>query len=216
MSTTRDLILRTILSRQRCSVIELAEAVGINPVSVRHHIGKLESDGMLDSEDERQGVGRPRRVYFLTQAALEKFPTRYLQLTKRLLDQVKDTLPPAILEGLFTQMGASLAEDIHADHELSDLSMEERLDLLQHLLEKEGFNVEWSRSETNYTIKELNCPYYHVGQDHPEVCAIDQTVISSVLSVPATKINCILDGDSFCTYEVPLIQPGDIQVQNTH
>ena len=214
MSTTRDLILRTILSKQRCSIVDLAEAAGINPVSVRHHIGKLESEGLLLYEDERQGVGRPRRVYYLTEAGLEKFPTRYLQLTMRLLDQVRDTLPPKVLEGLFAQMGQSLAEDMRSDYDLNGLSMEERLDLLQLMLEKEGFNVEWSRNEDSYTIKELNCPYHHVGQHHPEVCAIDRTVISSVLSVPATKINCILDGDSYCTYVVPLIQPADISVQN--
>lgn len=212
MSSTRELILQTILSRQRTTINELAEKVGINPISVRHHISKMEAEGLVDSEEERHGVGRPRRLYFLTESGLERFPTRYLRLTKRLLARVKDALPPEMVSSLFAQMGADLAEDFVADHDLQQLPMEERLDLLKGLLQREGFEVEWKRGQDRYLIRELNCPYHHIGQHHPEVCAIDRTLISSVLSVPATKIQCILDGDSHCTYVVPTIAPGDIPV----
>jgi DeoR family suf operon transcriptional repressor len=74
MSTTRDLVLKTLLTRQRCTVNELAEAVGINPISVRHHVTRLEADGLVTSEEVRHGVGRPRRLYFLTENGMEQFP----------------------------------------------------------------------------------------------------------------------------------------------
>jgi len=32
------------------------------------------------------------------------------------------------------------------------------------------------------------------------VCTVDQTIISTVLSIPAEKIKCILHGDMHCTY----------------
>jgi len=32
---------------------------------------------------------------------------------------------------------------------------------------------------------------------------VDQILISSVLSMTAEKVKCILNGDSFCTYIVP-------------
>ena len=70
----------------------------------------------------------------------------------------------------------------------------------------------WERREDGYYIKELSCPYYQVGQKHPEVCLVDRTMISNFLAVPATRVNCILDGDSYCTYVVPLIQPTEIQI----
>jgi len=65
--STRQRVLQTLLSRQRCTINELAEAVDINPISVRHHITKLEAEGLVTSEEERHGVGRPRRLYFLTE-----------------------------------------------------------------------------------------------------------------------------------------------------
>jgi predicted ArsR family transcriptional regulator len=203
MSSTRDNVLRTLLTRQRCTINELAEAVGINPISVRHHVTKLEAEGFVTSEEERHGVGRPRRVYFLTEEGMEQFPTRYLRLTVRLLEQLKETLPEPMVDKLFAQVADDLVADYTSDLELDGVPMEERLDIVQDLLKGEGFTMEWELQEDGYHIREVNCPYYHVGQNHPEVCAVDQTLISNMLDVPVEKVKCILDGDTYCTYIVP-------------
>jgi DeoR family suf operon transcriptional repressor len=71
------------------------------------------------------------------------------------------------------------------------------------LLGEEGLEVEWEKHGEDYHIREINCPYYHIGQNHPEVCSVDQTLISTLLSVPAEKIRCVLNGDAHCTYVVP-------------
>lgn len=202
MSTTRDLVLKTLLTRQRCTINALADVVGINPISVRHHVTKLEASGLVISEEERHGVGRPRRLYFLTEKGMEQFPTRYLRLTVRLLAQLKETLPQPMVNKLFIQVADDLIEDYSAELELDNLPLEERLDIVKDLLRSEGFTMEWERKADGYHIRESSCPYYHVGQTHPEICAIDQTLISNVLSVPVEKIKCILDGDSCCTYIV--------------
>lgn len=198
--TTRQRVLKTLLLRQNCTVNELAEAVEINPISVRHHLNKLEAEGLVTSFEERHGVGRPRRLYRLTETGRELFPTRYLRLTTRLLSQLKDQLPPAMVKQLFAQM----AKDIAADYEeaLQGLPLEERLDLIKRLLSQEGFSVEWEKQGNDYLIREINCPYLQVSQAHPEVCAIDQTLISTLLSLPAEKVRCVLNGDTYCTYVV--------------
>ncbi|MBP1692564.1 MAG: SufR family transcriptional regulator [Chloroflexi bacterium] len=199
--STRERVLQTLLARQHCTINEIADEVDINPISVRHHITKLQADGLVDSAEERHGVGRPRRVYYLTENGREHFPTRYLRLTLRLLEQLKETVPQPMVNQLFSQM----AEDMAADHtkELAGLSTEQRLNLVKKLLNNEGFNVDWERTGDFYQIREANCPYYHVGQNHPEVCSVDQTLISTVLAVPAEKIQCMLYGDAHCTYMVP-------------
>jgi len=209
MSSTRDNVLRTLLTRQRCTINDLAEAVGSNPISVRHHVTKLEAEGFVTSEEERHGVGRPRRVYFLTEEGMEQFPTRYLRLTVRLLEQLKETLPGPMVDNLFAQVANDLVKDYTSDLQLDGVPMEERLDIVQDLLKGEGFTMEWDLQDDGYHIREVNCPYYHVGQNHPEVCAVDQTLISNMLDVPVEKVKCILDGDSYCTYIVPSNQNGE-------
>jgi DeoR family transcriptional regulator, suf operon transcriptional repressor len=200
--STREFVLKALLTRQHCTMNELADVVGISPISMRHHISRLEAEGLVKSEEERHGVGRPRMVYFLTESGLERFPTRYVRLTLRLLEQLKETVPPAIVSNLFTQMAKDLANDLSSQSDMDNLSIEERLKIMQTFLEHEGFTINWERQGDQYLIQEVNCPYFHVGQSHPEVCAVDQALISAALSVPAEKVKCILNGDSICTYVV--------------
>jgi DeoR family transcriptional regulator, suf operon transcriptional repressor len=202
MTGTRDLVLRTLLTQPRCTISYLAEKVGISPISVRHHINSLEADGLITSEDERHGVGRPRQVFFLTDTGIEQFPTRYVRLTIRLLEHLKETMPKAMISKLFTQMAEDLASDLSNGTELKNLSMKERLNLVKDLLRQEGFNIEWEQFEDGYQIHEASCPYYYIGQNHPEVCVVDQILISKVLSVQTEKVKCILNGDNNCTYVV--------------
>jgi DeoR family transcriptional regulator, suf operon transcriptional repressor len=200
MNSTRDRILQTLLNHPRSSINELAAAVEINAISVRHHLTNMQADGFVAAEEERHGVGRPRLVYFLTEKGLERFPTRYFRLTTRLLNKVKETLPGPVVDRLFTQMAEELAAG-YAE-QVQSMHIEQKLDTIKELLVQEGFSVEWEKDGDRYLIHEITCPYYHVGQNHPEVCTVDQTLISTVLAIPVEKINCILSGDRHCTYEI--------------
>jgi DeoR family suf operon transcriptional repressor len=201
--STRERVLQTLLSNHRCTINELAEAVDINPISVRHHIAKLQAEGFVASEEERHGVGRPRQIYYLTETGLERFPTRYLRLTVRLLEQMKSHMPAGMVNQLFLQMASDLVQEYSNLARTEGLSTEQRLKMVKNILKDEGFNIEWEQVGDQYYIREVSCPYLHVGQNHPEICHIDQTLISSVLNLPAEKLQCVLDGDSHCIYVVP-------------
>jgi DeoR family transcriptional regulator, suf operon transcriptional repressor len=206
MKSTRDKILQTLLEKPRSTIVSLAEAVGINPISVRHHLTNLQMEGLVEGLEERHGVGRPRLVYVLTDEGMERFPTRYMQLTTRLLSQMKDTMPGPVVANLFNQMAEDLASKYSSD--VQSLSMEERLDLVKGILAHEGFNVQWEKKDGQYEIHEISCPYYQIGVAHPEVCTVDQTLISKMLAVPANKVQCVLSGATQCTY---VIRPVEVK-----
>jgi DeoR family transcriptional regulator, suf operon transcriptional repressor len=200
MKSTRDKILQTLLQNPRSTIITLAEAVGINPISVRHHLTNLQMEGLVEGLEERHGVGRPRLVYVLTNEGMERFPTRYMQLTTRLLSQMKDTMPGPVVANLFNQIAEDLVSKYASD--VQSLSMEERLNLVKEILAHEGFNVNWEKKGEQYQINEISCPYYQIGVAHPEVCTVDQTLISKMLALPVNKVQCILSGASHCTYVI--------------
>jgi len=162
MKSTRDRILQIMLRHPRSTINELAEAVKINPISVRHHLTNLQVGGLVAAEEERHGVGRPRLVYFLTEDGLEKFPTRYLRLTTRILTQMKDKFPQPVVSEMFKEVATSMANE-HSS-ELKGLNVEERLDVMKDLLAEEGFVVEWEKKGVEYHIHEITCPYLQVGQ----------------------------------------------------
>lgn len=198
MKSTRDRILQTLLTNPTATITELAEAVDINTISVRHHLTNLQAEGLIQASEERHGVGRPRLVYSLTDTGLEKFPTRYMTLTNRLLEQLKTTLTQEEINQVFIRMAKSLATE-HLDR-IKKLPIEQKLDAIRKSLGDEGFMIEWQKIGEDYQIIEKACPFYHVGQSHPEVCIMDQTVISTMLSIPADKVQCVLSGDVHCTY----------------
>jgi DeoR family suf operon transcriptional repressor len=182
MQSTRERILQFLQKKPRTTIIMLAEAVGINPISVRHHLTNLQIEGLVTAEEERHGVGRPRLIYLLTEHGMERFPTRYMRLTSRLLDQLKSSMPAPLVKQLFQQMATDMAEEYK--EEMKGMSMDERLIVVKTLLAKEGFDIEWERTG--------------------EVCTVDQMLISTMLAVPAEKVQCILNGDAKCTYLVQM------------
>ncbi|MCD6425438.1 MAG: ArsR family transcriptional regulator [Anaerolineales bacterium] len=199
-NTTRNRVLRSLLLNQKRTVNELAEAVDINPISVRHHVNKLEAEGLILSEEERHGVGRPRLVFSLTPKGMEQFPQRYLQLTLRLLEQLKSKLPAKVLGNIFKEVAEGIADDLTRDISLEDLDLKERLELLQEVLTSEGFMVNIQEDEGNFYIVESSCPYHHVGEDFPEICMMDQELIAHFVSSTPQRVECILDGDKQCKY----------------
>lgn len=207
MNRTRSKILETLRSKPRASVNDLAKAVGINPISVRHHVSSLMADGLLLVEEIRHGVGRPRQVYSLSEKAREQYSAQYLRLTNRLLDYLKQTVPQPVVHTLFEKMAGELAADTKPG--FSDLPIEHKLDAIQTILEKEGFVIEWEPHEAGYLIHERSCPYFHIGQQHPEVCAVDKTLIADMLDLPVQKVSCLLSGDTHCVYQVTLAEKED-------
>lgn len=200
MKSTKDRILQTLLRKPKITIIELAAAVGINAISVRHHLTNLQMEGLISADEERHGVGRPRLVYSLTEDGMERFPTKYLRLTTRLLTQMKESMPGPVVAQLFNQIAEDLASEYSS--QIQGMSMEERLEFVKELLAQEGFTVEWEKTGNDYQIHEISCPYYQIGVAHPEVCTVDQTLISKMLALPASKVQCILDGGTHCTYVV--------------
>ncbi|MEX2160454.1 MAG: winged helix-turn-helix transcriptional regulator [Anaerolineales bacterium] len=204
MGTTRNLVLRQLLNQQRCTINDLAKAVKINPISVRHHIGKLEADGFVDSAEERHGVGRPRRIYFLTEAGREQFPAHTIRFTNQLLAEVKQNMPAEDFGKMFSRMADGIAEQYSGGRKLGELNLKERLSLLKDWLGWEGYSVQIQRGDKEIVIKETSCPYFYVGQTHGEVCTIDKALIAKVLATDPERTSCLLSGDSHCTYVVQL------------
>ena len=200
MKSTREKVLQTLASSPRSTIIEIAEAVGINSISVRHHLTNLQAASLVSADEERHGVGRPRLVYYLTDQGLEKFPTRYYRLTNNLIKQIKETLPESEVKKLFKGMADKLSEEYQTAFESLDL--EERLALLKNVMEKEGYELDWERKGDGYEIQEIACPFYQIGKDHPEICLFDKSLISNLLSVSEEEIKHIRRGDNHCAFQI--------------
>ena len=202
MKSTREKILRTLLAFPGSTINDLAEAVGINGISIRHHLTSLEAEDLVSSAEERHGVGRPRLIYTLTDKGVEEFPTSYLRLTKRLLVELKQRLGTEELKTIFQNIGQEMAAQYADNH--GDQPLETRMRHLKSVLTQEGFIIDYVKNENGFVLTSLSCPYYKVGLDHPEICYLDQQMIGEFLDVPVEVQSCILNGSDRCTYHIPL------------
>jgi predicted ArsR family transcriptional regulator len=207
MKSTRERILRTLLSYPGSTINDLAEAVGINGISIRHHLASLEADNLVVSAEERHGVGRPRLIYSLTEKGVEEFPTSYLRLTRRLIAALKTKMAKDELSSLFGEIGSEIAQTYKND--LDGKSIEDRLKMLKKVMTKEGYIIEYEKGKDSYIISSLSCPYYQIAADFSEICNMDQHLISDFLSTPVEIKTCILDGEDRCTYLVPIQEKED-------
>jgi len=198
MKSTRERILQRLLTNPFSSITELAQSVGINAISVRHHLTSLQAEGLVTAQEERHGVGRPRLVYFLTEDGCEKFPTRYLELTNLLLNHLKEKFPHESLEVIFSQ----IAEDLTKTEvqNLKGLPVEEKLKHLQKFMESEGYDIQLEKQGDSYVVHQSSCPYFHVTQQHPEVCTLTRSIMSQFLSLAVEKIDCISKENGQCSF----------------
>jgi len=200
MKSTREKILRTLLSYPESTINDLAEAVGINGISIRHHLTNLEAEDLVMSTEERHGVGRPRLIYSLTEKGIEKFPTSYLRLSQYLIESLKNRYANKEIKQIFEDIGRNIAASYKIN--LDDHSTEERLSLLKKIMTKEGFVVEVSDHPDYYSLNALSCPYYKIGLSHSEVCSLDHTLVSEFFTVPVSIQSCILEGDEYCSFQI--------------
>ncbi|MEM5774426.1 MAG: winged helix-turn-helix transcriptional regulator [Anaerolineaceae bacterium] len=199
MKSTRERILQQLLANPQSSISDLAAAVGINAISVRHHLTSLQAEGLVAAQEERHGVGRPRLVYFLTEEGREKFPTRYLELTNLLINHLKVKFSHETLEDIFSQIADQITQD--EVHDLNGLSVEQKLDLLKQFMDREGYGgVQWEKRGDMYLIHQTSCPYFHVTQQHPEVCTLTRSIMSRFLSLDTQKIDYVGNENGQCSF----------------
>ena len=201
MHDTRWMVLELIRTQGHATIASLSEALEVSPITVRHHLSTLQSEGLVAVTVERKHVGRPKHIYTLTEAAQRYFPNQYHVLAERLLDTLKSTLPPEQVGVIIDGVAAGVA----ARHGMMQPSgtLDERLHRLVEVLGEEGFMAEVQRVDGSIVLTELNCPYLYVGQRHPEVCRIDQTLIRQMLGTQVEQMSCVLNGDSACVFQIP-------------
>jgi predicted ArsR family transcriptional regulator len=198
---TREKILRALRDRGQLTVSELVQVLRITHIGVRHHLASLLSEGMIEAREERHGVGRPHRVYHLTETALDRNPSKYYKFTNFLLDRLKENLPPEMLDRVMRDVAASIAGEWKT--ELDPIPWPRRIDRLVQLLAQDGFIAEVEESGPDqYRLLEFACPYSKISLQHPEVCALDASIFSRALGTQVERTACIRSGSDACTFSI--------------
>ena len=145
-TSTRREIINLLRVVGPLTVGELGERLHITHVAVRRHLTSLERDGLVTSVQQRLPMGRPTRVYSLTEAADNLFPKKYGAMMVELLDFMHDT-DPALVEDFFRRRGEELVARYGGDVDGDTLS--ERVEQLAAIVDELSGNGLGVRYETS-------------------------------------------------------------------
>lgn len=202
MQATRERILNILKERGEATVKELSTTLDLTTVTIRHHLDTLRREKLVDAPTvrHRKAPGRPQHVYTLTEEASDFFPKRYERLIDLLLDEMARRLPSGKVEEMMVCIGKRMADDIVIPE---DASLAQRVRLAMEFLEERGYMPLWEKTPGGeYLIHIANCPYESVAQRHSEVCEIDRTLLSELLSPDLAELHRVSDSPNHCTYVV--------------
>src|SRR3977135_3688100 len=123
--STRMEVLELLRREGRCSTETISSDLGVTPNAVRQHLTNLERDGLVVSDPERSGRGRPFLLFSLTERADSVFPKRYGQLATMVLQEVQEMGGPEALDEVFSRVAARHAGAIGPG--LEGLDFDEKL-----------------------------------------------------------------------------------------
>ncbi|TMD14048.1 MAG: winged helix-turn-helix transcriptional regulator [Chloroflexi bacterium] len=198
--STRMEILELLRRRGRCSAETIAIDLDLTPNAIRQHLTNLERDGLVVSQPERSGRGRPALLFGLTERADAVFPKRYGQLATMVLQEVQEIGGPEALDEVFARVAARHAGAIERDFE--GLDFDEKMRRVVSWIGRAGTLAEQSESPEGVKVTIHNCPFRNTALKFPQVCTITPQLISRLTGAAVSQSNSIHRRDPYCSFVV--------------
>ena len=203
---TRGRILEE-LATSPCTARDLARSLGIQESAARGHLDRLEQRGLVQPTFRREGVGRPRKRYALTDAAQELFPRRYEMMLDSVLEELLaregDRFVAEIFADAARRMAREISGKIPARAPTSD-----RVQSLADSLNELGFRCHVEKgADGALSIVRTNCVFRHNALTHSHlICDVfDKNLTEGLLGVVGVDLqDSITRGASRCTHLIQL------------
>lgn len=184
------------------STAQLADQLSISVPGVRQHLQNLAEQGLVESTQAPNGVGRPAQRWTLCDAAQARFPDTHAEMTVELIDSIRDALGEqaldAVVEHRYQQTGKRYRRALEG---LNDAS---RLARLAELRSDEGYMAELIRDGDGWLLLENHCPICAAAQSCQNFCrgelALFQSIAGDQLSVEREEY--LLSGARRCAYRI--------------
>ena len=206
MQATRQRIVDYLHREQRATARELAGVLGLTTTAVRQHLAILERDAVVQARAEGGRVGRPARIFTLTERGEAHFPKGYDVLANMLMDELRAIAGREALQRVLKRISLRLATD-HLSR-VEGRTMAERVGETAQVLREMGCVADCEPAADGYLIRQFTCPYPNVARRNPAVCALEVDFVRRMTGADARLITSLLRGDRSCTYRVrPVTQP---------
>jgi DeoR family suf operon transcriptional repressor len=189
-----------ILKRESCTVDVLSSRIGISPTAVRQHLAILERESLIKGETVKEGIGRPKVTYSITERAEALFPKYYSWLTEHLLEEIIKEEGEERVTHLLTRVGTQFSQPYL--EQVEGKSLEERIDIIKDIFNEWGAYACVETNGDHYLLKNFNCSFYDVARKYPHVCTVHTTFLAQLLDRDPERIASMAQGDEYCAYQI--------------
>jgi len=203
---TEDRILYLLKSKGPQTAAQLAKRLGVTAMAVRQHLYRFGRDGLVEFADQRRAVGRPVRVWRLTERAAARFPESHAELTLEMIAAVRATFGE---EGLDRLLAERTRLQLRAYRERIRAagagSLESRVRVLAAIRREQGYMAECvTRADGSLLLRENHCPICVAAKSCQGLCREELGLFRAVLGTRThvERTDHILAGASRCAYVI--------------
>jgi predicted ArsR family transcriptional regulator len=194
--STRLRILDHFRKHQTGSATDLSHFFGMTGANIRHHLGILESNDLIEVIGSRkEGRGRPKNIYGLSRRVqgdgLDRLAGAILDIW---LDGVSDERREPELK--------LLAENLAGDFDTGDSIIKNLVRTIERL-NVMHYQARWEANPSGSRIILGHCPYAAIITGHPELCKMDSFLLESMLGPSieqSVKLQLNDKGLPFCVF----------------
>lgn len=203
---------KTLLSEAKAALIDMMKVEGeisvddavdeldLAKTTIRQHLQLLEQYGLVKRRQQRQGRGRPRIMYSLTEDAREFYPNLEGDLLRELVEYLIHQGHLAIVDDFFRDKWRSHGQKLVAQANAAGGEWPARMEALGSFLSERGL-PEVDETDKPQTVRVCNCPYRSAVSATRLPCRLESELLESVSGRAVKRVEYILDGDPCCVYE---------------
>lgn len=202
--STTDHLLLLLKSRGPLSTAALATALQTTTEGTRQQVMKLVEAGLVRGTLEApSGVGRPGQLWTLSAAGHARFPDRHGELTRTLIDSVREVFGEAGLERLITQR-ENTTRTSYLQACAGMATLEPRLRTLTALRDEEGYMARLEQDGADWLLVEDHCPICVAAQTCQGFCRSELDVFRAVVGPVGTlrREEHLIAGARRCVYRI--------------
>lgn len=178
--------------------------LGTTGEAARQQFVKLAKEGLVVSEAQTRGVGRPIQLWQLTEVGNAQFPDTHSELTVQLLGLIRSQLGDSALELLIDSREQETRTQ-YCQAMVGANSVTERVERLVAIRSREGYMAQLQvESDGSLLLIENHCPICAAAASCQGFCRAELAVFQQVLGVPVERVEHILSGSRRCTYRIRL------------
>jgi predicted ArsR family transcriptional regulator len=204
-SRAEEGVLYQLKTRGPQAAAQIARRLNVTPMAVRQHLYRLKLAGLVDFTDERRKVGRPARIWRLTDGAATRFPDTHGDLTVEIISAVRAAFGEAGMDKLLSERTRRQKEQYRSRLRAAGNSIAKRAQALSEIRREQGYMAECTRMpDGSILLVENHCPICAAATTCQGLCREELSLFRSVLGNEARvdRTDHILAGARRCAYRI--------------